>query len=431
MGYTGKWETYVNDVTLRGRPDLLRASARQWETSTRRVTEMGKLLDELWLRSESWKGGGGNATRGHLKAVREAATETVAKHHLISVALDACADQLTTAMLAVPIPGWLSPEVTARQDRAVRDGVYQPFAPGEFEKLLRARFPEPTGTLTEDQKAQVLQQRQEIQRALDEGEDRARAAYETLVTKYSEMVGQMPGGTPIKVPHVEETDAKTAKTDDAGKTGGKKTATDAAQTKAAQDRAAQQLAQQQAAQQQQQAAAQQSQLQNLLNGLNQSNTPTTPVSDIDTGTGTTLPDTDTDTDIDTDLDLDPLEPGTELAGGGAFTGADIGGGGGGAIGGGGGGGGVKLPIGESVATPAAVMAGTKTAGASVQGGSGGAAAGAGRTTTPGMMGGMMGGAGAAGLGGNQDASGGNKTKLLEFSGLYAPDEYVPSGVIDA
>ncbi|GAA1037127.1 hypothetical protein GCM10009557_49800 [Virgisporangium ochraceum] len=398
MAYTGEWERYVNEVTLLGRPDLLRASAREWETALRRVTGTADMLARLATRSGSWTGGGANAFRGHVMALRAAAEKTVAEHHRVRIALDACADELTTAMRDIFVPSWLRPEIIARQSRAVREGVHTPFAPGEFERRLRERTERLNPHAAPELKARWDT---EIRLALDEGEDVSRIAYERLRAAYGRLVGEMPGGTPVDVPHVKG---------DAAKTAANKAAHTAANTAAANPAAANPAA-------------------NTAGVGAAGTTPSTPLpgtdigpdtgSGTDTGTGFTPP------DLDPGTGFEPFEPGTGLAGAGDLAGAGFGSAGGGGVSAGGG----RLPIGDAVATPAAAMTAVAkrgSAGAGVVPGSGGATP---KTAT--MMPGMMGAGGAAGLANNQAAQGTRTTALVESDPLFAVDDGVPSGVIDA
>lgn len=401
MAYTGEWERYVNEVTLLGRPDLLRASARQWETALRRVTKTADMLAQLVTKSGSWTGGGANAFRGHVMALQAAAEKTVSEHHRVRIALDACADELTTAMRDIFVPSWLRPEIIARQSRAIREGVHIPFAPREFERRLRERTAQLNPNATPELKARW---ENEIQLALDDGEDMSRVAYERLRAAYGRLVAEMPGGTAIEVPHVKADAAKKTAAAAAG----------AGTTAAAQRN-----------------PGQQNPVQGLPTGAGPSApsapltplTPSTPLPDIDTGGGLTPP----DLDPVAGTDFDPVEPGTGLAGVGDFKGADFGAAGGGAAGGGGvSAGGGRLPIGDAVATPASAMstvAAPGSTGATVRAGTG--AAGAKPAT---MMPGMMGAGGAPGPASSQGA---RTTSLVEPDPLFAMDDCAPSGVIDA
>jgi hypothetical protein len=407
VAYTGEWERYVNEVTLLGRPDLLRASAREWETALRRVTGTADMLARLVTESGSWTGGGANAFRGHVMALRAAAEKTVAEHHRVRIALDACADELTTAMRDIFVPSWLRPEIIARQSRAVREGVHTPFAPGEFERRLRERTARLNPHATPELKARWDT---EIRLALDEGEDVSRIAYERLRAAYGRLVGEMPGGTPVEVPHVRGDDAKTAANPTAANPAAANPA--AANTAAANPAAASNAGT---------GAAGTAPSTSLPGTDIGTDTGTDTGSGTDTGAGFTPP------DLDPGTGFEPFEPGTGLAGAGAgdLAGAGFGSAGGGGVSAGGG----RLPIGDGVATPAAAMtavAGRGSAGAGVVPGSGGATP---KTAT--MMPGMMGAGGAAGLANNQAAQGTRTTALVEPDPLFAVDDGVPSGVIDA
>jgi hypothetical protein len=393
------WEEIVNRVTIASNYSKVRESARLWHTTLTQTAELRDSLHEMSRRSESWRGGGGNAFRDHVAKLTDALDRTVQSHQRVVAGLNACAGHLETAVKKIPIPSWMYADVV-RMRADYSSGALDSVKPGQFwgglVKLIRDQVPDSSS----------------VEAALRSGEEHmrlwlsdARAAYDELCREYAKELAGMPKGTAATVPGINSS------TSGRGLPGTQQNGQKAP------------AAQKPPAGLGQNATPGQNVGQSMgqPGGQNVGLPPSLSQPQIPGYTATPLP----------GYDVDP-RPSTGLESGASLGGMGLGGAGiGGGVGIGGGGGGLPA-IGPAVSLPqSAMMAGTIGGGAAVAGGARVPGTG-GRGTAAGPGGGasvMPMGAGHGGAGSTDRA--GTETWLKEDDDYFGPDAATPDGVLDA
>ncbi len=387
-GATLSWEEIVNRVTIASNYTKVRESAQHYDVALKQASDLRDSLTDLSRRSESWRGGGGNAFRDHVAKLVEALNRTVDDHRRVVTGLNNCAGHLENAVRTIPIPSWKYDEVLAKRQ------AWHDSTTADVEALRPNSFwTSWLGTVRD-----AVSDTSTMERVVRSGEElfrnwehNARQIYDELCRNYARELTElpMPRGTRVKVPG--------AGTSGAGASGARPPGGPNGQT---------------------QPAKPGTQPGTMPPGSGMPTLPTTPPSTSIPGTpgglgpGTTTPWTPSP---GTSWDPSDLSPSTGLESGAGFGGAGIGGGGGGLAG---------LPIGPAVSVPMSGMDGAAAAT-----GAGRLAAGPAGLGTAGMGMGMMPAGGGAGGAGAADR-GGTDTWLKEDENYFGPDPSSPTGIID-